>query len=758
MIYVREKPRRRMKTLSFCEDLLLSLLPLLVVTAVWLDAAAASEFPERECCDSIPPLPAQYTTPPASGVTEQPKTSTSTTVRPTAVSVRTSPPIVDCKVARQLCRRSAACQYITSIIPRLCGPELVSCSTVTVTKCRAALRTLVAFQFFQPTCLCKEQRIDPECNTYRNLVFDHPCLSVRHLDKDPFPTQALPTCEYALNACHQQPSCSRVYHDYRRLCPFSDGTCHMKNSSACSDAWIALKKRSPLYGCICTDFRDWNCERAFKAVHENPCIVSGLGGAEVSRPLADQQLVAPLFNLTSERPWSSSIERTLYGPEMDSMNNKSEESAVKEKQKTTAKLPSANPAGSVDVESAGPVLQSSCHTALANCRRDRRCRLLLEPMLNSCVADSCHRQQCMKHMQEFYDQSDSVLVMDAALCVCRRSDAGESGCVAAMQRLHPACASQPEGGRLPSCLRVARHCRRQWDGRCRPRLERYEQACAVDVVTARCAGPSEHCRSALLAVLGTELHSHCGCHDAPAAGSTPGQHSCHDWERLLWANPCVELSQREYLLRQPSGSPLHGPPAPVQPPSSSRRRQAALPDSQRLVTDSAAGDATIVPSHPHCVVRKPGRPDDFILVGAGVRYYRLKGSSDPYREEKDCSELCMCHGRGRLVCNVLDCLEKRECQSSLALYYHGTAGLVSYQEGCVCHHGDFICARPADDDYSLPFGVFLFLGYSRAEQDMLYPHTHKTIRQYVVEELKNILDVVLKRQDLGAQVKLIIFV
>ncbi|KAF0287153.1 hypothetical protein FJT64_014339 [Amphibalanus amphitrite] len=34
---------------------------------------------------------------------------------------------------------------------------------------------------------------------------------------------------------------------------------------------------------------------------------------------------------------------------------------------------------------------------------------------------------------------------------------------------------------------------------------------------------------------------------------------------------------------------------------------------------------------------------------------------------------------------------------------------------------------------------------------MLYPHTHKTIRQYVVEELKNILDVVLKRQDMGAQ-------
>lgn len=51
----------------------------------------------------------------------------------------------------------------------------VACSTVTVTKCLAALKTLQAFPFFRPTCLCKEPGLDPECNNFRDFLFDHPC-------------------------------------------------------------------------------------------------------------------------------------------------------------------------------------------------------------------------------------------------------------------------------------------------------------------------------------------------------------------------------------------------------------------------------------------------------------------------------------------------------------------------------------------------------------------------------------------------------
>ena len=107
-----------------------------------------------------------------------------------------------------------------------------------------------------------------------------------------------------------------------------------------------------------------------------------------------------------------------------------------------------------------------------------------------------------------------------------------------MEQLHPSCASQPASGPLPSCDRVARDCQRQRGGGCRPRLERYEQACAVDVVTGRCAGPTEHCRQALLAVLGSRLHSRCECRESAAASSS-SHRNCRDWERLLWGNSCV---------------------------------------------------------------------------------------------------------------------------------------------------------------------------------------------------------------------------
>lgn len=59
----------------------------------------------------------------------------------------------------------------------------VACSTVTVTKCQAALRTLQAFPFFKPTCLCREPHVDPECSTFRDFLFDHPCLFVHKKGK-----------------------------------------------------------------------------------------------------------------------------------------------------------------------------------------------------------------------------------------------------------------------------------------------------------------------------------------------------------------------------------------------------------------------------------------------------------------------------------------------------------------------------------------------------------------------------------------------
>ncbi|KAF0295448.1 hypothetical protein FJT64_007006 [Amphibalanus amphitrite] len=219
------------------------------------------------------------------------------------------PSVACCHVTVCLFVLAVACYQVTVC---LFLPS-VACSTVTVTKCTAALRTLVAFQFFQPTCLCKEPRIDPECNKYRNLVFDHPCYTVKQKDKDPYPVHALPTCGYALDACRRQAHCSRLYDNFINSCDFRDNRCLMTNSRACYNAWNQLRL-SPVFGCICPDSTA-ACQQIFDLVHRNPCVVDVLAGGDwdASRRPVDPLLVTPLVDLTSEPTYNSSLTETLYG-------------------------------------------------------------------------------------------------------------------------------------------------------------------------------------------------------------------------------------------------------------------------------------------------------------------------------------------------------------------------------------------------------------------------------------------------------------
>lgn len=65
-------------------------------------------------------------------------------------------------------------------------------------------------------------------------------------------------------------------------------------------------------------------------------------------------------------------------------------------------------------------------------------------------------------------------------------------------------------------------------------MEFYEQACAVDSDTQRCAGSTAECRRAVLGILGTQLRNLCVC-----KGSDPREiYTCLDWQRILWYNPC----------------------------------------------------------------------------------------------------------------------------------------------------------------------------------------------------------------------------
>lgn len=69
----------------------------------------------------------------------------------------------------------------------------------------------------------------------------------------------------------------------------------------------------------------------------------------------------------------------------------------------------------------------------------------------------------------------------------------------------------------------------------RDKLEHYEQSCAVDSVTKKCAGKTTSCRKALIGILGTPLRTSCACQ-----GTDLSQlYDCLGWQRLLWLNPCV---------------------------------------------------------------------------------------------------------------------------------------------------------------------------------------------------------------------------
>ncbi|XP_018017197.1 uncharacterized protein LOC108673827 [Hyalella azteca] len=149
----------------------------------------------------------------------------------------------------------------------------VACSTVTVNKCLAALRTLQGFPYFQPTCLCREPHIDRECNTFHEFIFDHPCSFVqKNAGASPYAVHALPTCEYALRACESLPGCIALHTNFRDACMADGGVCRMTSSQQCLAAWIKLKM-SPMFGCICpNDNQKQECTRIFEVVHQNPCV------------------------------------------------------------------------------------------------------------------------------------------------------------------------------------------------------------------------------------------------------------------------------------------------------------------------------------------------------------------------------------------------------------------------------------------------------------------------------------------------------
>ncbi|XP_039441009.1 uncharacterized protein LOC120421797 isoform X6 [Culex pipiens pallens] len=813
-------------------------LVLLVMTGV-LPEARASEFPERECCDPIyPPMPDPEEPGPTTSVAvggggsssggsshgggyhyglesgeesgrssvgmgggaggagagggigmlpegaggegvyirgypDKPKIGTS------GSNIKTAIAILNCILARQLCFEDPSCSAILEIIPRVCGPVPVACSTVTVTKCQAALRTLQAFPFFRPTCLCKEPGIDPDCNYFRDFLFDHPCGFVSKKEKDPYPVDALPTCNHALSVCQQERKCIKLFEDFKTHCKVRENKCRMEDRELCYEAWTNLRL-SPMFGCICpNNHMKRRCDKIFSVVNHNPCVV---GSDDIEEKEAEMSFIH---------------------------------------------------------------FQSTCHLALDACRDDQVCSGALKTVLMHCEQHRCNRNACMDSLQSFYKNIVDDLSLDIAFCLCRKTPNRHDSCMIAQEKLHPACAQRPPESLVPaatngvmyspppSCHAVAEMCREDED--CRARLEVFEQSCAVDSVTKKCAGKTSGCRQAMLGILGTPLRTNCACQ-----GSDLQQlYDCLGWQRLLWLNPCVVESQKDFHLKRlaelgllttttttttttmrttratppPTPPPTkpkpvyrpkptepqpietnyietpetrpetlvhkgneliirsdYEPPRPPEvyhipdhddhddidddlPPMGSNKIN-QRPDEQVLqmlttelieletpaptttTTTTTEPTTTAVPIR-YCVVQRSHQSDQLIAESKSRRLYML--------DDAECSELCTCGGGDSLAltCHAL-CVPLAPCRTSLAYYSHAAPAYQAFRGRCLCYSGRFICMRPPPGEYSLPGGIFLLLGYSSTDEALLRPHTNlgvqdavRALQQYVLQHINN---------------------
>ncbi|XP_046619695.1 uncharacterized protein LOC124304935 isoform X1 [Neodiprion virginianus] len=1010
---------------------------IIAATFIWA-YSMGSEFPERECCDPVYPIPEPTSRAP----------SAPTPTGRSGPNIKTAVAILNCLLARQLCFEDPSCSAILEIIPRVCGPELVACSTVTVPKCQAALVTLQAFPFFKPTCLCREPHVDPECNSFRDFLFDHPCVYV--LKKDPLPVEPLPTCNHALSVCQRGKTCVKLFDDFKTNCKARDGKCRMESRETCHDAWTHLRL-SPMFGCICpNNHMKRRCDKIFSIVNHNPCVeflpsatidLSGTDSAlypfdphqenfqefwfpptsmypyflfpatattrtfneiearyryhevpppkapEVPkqrhgnlghhapgtildhyqhhnnhgldldpdpgprpnpdpehprrRPTLDEHNSDDLTSTGGRTPFSKhdyasstvtisehqqkhltkdrheqNRNRNVYphennrhslapsspnSPSADSSSSASSNHSNSEIQfrhhnpnqhqhhnhrnshaPSPAPAPAPAPApghqhhqhhhhhhdhdqhyhgkkfaprptyehrsvvdemidlddnelrlggrqpidrlfglseafeGFVDkvkvishpdnstsfelIESqlenplidadhrdlhalkqipipdvprrkihhgknhskseqnskggkpavalfsgskakghrvvhrpaAAVTLSSTCHQAYTSCSNDPDCKTALQPVLNNCDLGNCARNACMDALQQFYRTASEAHTMEIAFCLCRKTNNKRDDCIIAQEKMHPACAQRVEGVEMPTCHSLAEACRE--DKACRKRLEYYEQSCAVDSVTKKCAGVTKECRRAMIGILGTDLRSNCACKGTDLAQVS----DCLGWQRLLWVNPCVVESQKDFHARRKAHrqrtTTVLTLTTEVEENSSDLAESHSVEPISKVTQVADSWDSTTTVSTTStttttttttttvpprfCIVQRPRQTHQYIREGRGKRLYR--------EDEPECSELCQCSEGEVLICNTI-CVESSPCKTDFAFYNHAAPAYQAYRGRCLCYSGRFICMRPFPDAYSIPHGIFMFLGYSEADENLLKQHSNLTI-------------------------------
>ncbi|EFN70375.1 GDNF family receptor alpha-3, partial [Camponotus floridanus] len=393
------------------------------------------------------------------------------------------------------------------------------------------------------------------------------------------------------------------------------------------------------------------------------------------------------------------------------------------------------------------ILPSTCHHAYTSCKNDPECKNLLQPVLNHCDSTTCARNECMEALQHFYKTANHKHSVEIAFCLCRKTDSKKDECIVAQEKMHPMCAQRIDGAEMPTCHSLAETCKENRS--CRLRLEYYEQSCAVDSVTKKCAGPTSECRKAMLGILGTDLHTNCAC-----KGTEINQlYGCLGWQRLLWVNPCVVESQKDYHARRKhhhlrtttaktttttmttavATTTMRSPASMTATTVAEQVEDNQIPEVTKwpttepietweitTTTTSTTPSTTTTTTMPprFCVVQRPTHSHQYIREGKGKRLYR--------EDEPECSELCHCSEGEQLVCNTI-CVDSSPCKTDFAFYNHEAPAYQAHRGPCLCYSGGFICMRPSPDTYNIPHGVFMFLGYSEKDETLLKQHNNVTV-------------------------------
>ncbi|XP_012059451.1 PREDICTED: uncharacterized protein LOC105622646 [Atta cephalotes] len=137
------------------------------------------------------------------------------------------------------------------------------------------------------------------------------------------------------------------------------------------------------------------------------------------------------------------------------------------------------------------------------------------------------------------------------------------------------------------------------------------------------------------------------------------------------------------------------------------------------ISTTPSTTTTTTPTPRFCVVQRSNtHSQQYIREGKGKRLYR--------EDEPECSELCVCAEGEQLVCNTL-CVETLPCKTDFAFYNHEAPAYQAHRGPCLCYSGGFICMRPSPDTYSIPHGVFMFLGYSEKDETLLKQYNNVTV-------------------------------